>query len=91
MLAKPESETTTISAEPSLSTSATTGYSARVLALRGTLISKEILVRVHPDVARMLQREERGVLEEIEHELAVGIILQADAKLHHSSFDILEV
>ncbi|MDQ1347465.1 MAG: ribonuclease [Acidobacteriota bacterium] len=61
------------------------------LALRGTLISKEILVRVHPDVARMLQREERGVLEEIERELAVGIILQADAKLHHSSFDILEV
>lgn len=61
------------------------------LALRGTLISKELLVRVHPDVARMLQREERGVIEEIERELAVGIIMQADAKLHHSSFDILEV
>lgn len=61
------------------------------LALRGTLISKELLVRVHPDVARMLQREERGIIEEIERELAVGIIMQADAKLHHSSFDILEV
>ena len=61
------------------------------LALRGTLTSKELLVRVHPEVARMLQREERGILEEIERELALGIILQADAKLHHSSFDILEV
>jgi ribonuclease G len=61
------------------------------LALRGTLISKELLVRVHPEVARMLQREERSILEEIERELAVGIIVQADAKLHHSSFDILEV
>ncbi|MEO8197922.1 MAG: Rne/Rng family ribonuclease, partial [Thermoanaerobaculia bacterium] len=61
------------------------------LALRGTLISKELLVRVHPEVARMLQREERGIIEEIERELAVGIIMQADAKLHHSSFDILEV
>ena len=61
------------------------------LALRGTLISKELLVRVHPEVARMLQREERGILEEIERELAVGIIMQADAKLHHTSFDILEV
>lgn len=61
------------------------------LALRGTLTSKELLVRVHPDVARMLQREERGILEEIERVLAVGLILQADAKLHHSSFDILEV
>ena len=61
------------------------------LALRGTLISKELLVRVHPEVARMLQREERGIIEEIERELAVGIIMQADAKLHHTSFDILEV
>ena len=39
----------------------------------------------------MLQREERGIIEEIERELAVGIIMQADAKLHHTSFDILEV
>jgi len=61
------------------------------LALRGTLTSKELLVRVHPEVARMLQSEERGILEEIERVLAVGVILQADAKLHHSSFDILEV
>lgn len=61
------------------------------LALRGTLASKELLVRVHPEVARMLQREERGILEEVERVLGVGIILQADAKLHHSSFDILEV
>jgi ribonuclease G len=61
------------------------------LALRGTLISKELLVRVHPDVARILQREERGILEEIERELGVGIIMQGDAKLHHTSFDILEV
>jgi len=61
------------------------------LALAGTLTSKELLVRVHPDVARLLQREERGILEEIERVLGVGIILQADAKLHHSSFDILEV
>ncbi|MEO8275116.1 MAG: Rne/Rng family ribonuclease [Thermoanaerobaculia bacterium] len=61
------------------------------LALRGTLTSKELLVRVHPDVARMLQREERGTVEEIERALGVAIILQGDAKLHHSSFDILEV
>ncbi|MBP9145364.1 MAG: Rne/Rng family ribonuclease [Thermoanaerobaculia bacterium] len=61
------------------------------LAMRGTLASKELLVRVHPEVARMLQREERGILEELERELAVSIIVQGDAKLHHSSFDILEV
>jgi ribonuclease G len=61
------------------------------LAMRGTLASKELLLRVHPEIARMLQREERGILEEIERELAVSLIVQGDAKLHHSSFDILEV
>lgn len=61
------------------------------LALRGTLNSKELLVRVHPEVARLLQREERGIVEEIERELGIAIILQSDAKLHHTSFDILEV
>jgi ribonuclease G len=61
------------------------------LAMRGTLASKELLLRVHPEVARMLQREERGILEELERELAVSIIVQGDAKLHHSSFDILEM
>ena len=39
----------------------------------------------------MLQREERGILDELERELAVGILMQGDAKLHHASFDILEV
>jgi ribonuclease G len=61
------------------------------LAMRGTLASAELLLRVHPDVARMLQREERAILGELERELAVSIIVQGDAKLHHSSFDILEV
>ena len=62
-----------------------------LLRARGTTTSKEVLVRVHPDVARALQGEERGVLADVERELAVAIIVQADAKLHHASFDILEV
>jgi ribonuclease G len=62
-----------------------------LLKLRGTITSKEVLVRVHPEVARALQGEERGVLADVERELAVAVIVQADAKLHHASFDILEV
>ena len=62
-----------------------------LLKARGTMLSKEVLVRVHPEVARALQGEERGVLADVERELAVAIIVQGDSKLHHTSFDILEV
>jgi ribonuclease G len=62
-----------------------------LLKLRGTLASKELLVRVHPEVARALQGDERRLLEEAERELGVAIIVQGDAKIHHASFDILEV
>ena len=61
-----------------------------VLRLRGTTSSKELLLRVHPDVARALQREERPIAVELERELGVAIHIQGDAKLHHASFDILE-
>jgi ribonuclease G len=58
-----------------------------VLRLRGTTQAKELLLRVHPDVARAFQREERPIVEE----LAVAIHIQGDAKLHQTSFDILEM
>ncbi|MEZ5312893.1 MAG: ribonuclease E/G [Thermoanaerobaculia bacterium] len=62
-----------------------------LLRMRGTLTSKQLLVRVHPEIAHALQQDEREILEEIERQLAVAVIVQADAKLHHSSFDILEL
>jgi len=61
------------------------------LRLAGTLGSKELLLRVHPDVARALQHEERAIIDELERELGAAILLQGDAKLHHTGFDILEV
>ncbi len=62
-----------------------------VLKLRGTTSSKELLLRVHPEVAKALQREERPIVEELERELGVALHLQGDAKLHQASFDILEM
>lgn len=61
------------------------------LALRGTIASKELLVRAHPDVTRALQEDERVIVEEIERALGVSLLVQGDAELHLSSFDILEV
>ncbi|MFN7942148.1 MAG: Rne/Rng family ribonuclease [Thermoanaerobaculia bacterium] len=61
-----------------------------VLRLAGRVHARELLLRVHPEVARALDREERAIVEEIERTLGVAVILQGDAKLHHASFDILE-
>lgn len=52
---------------------------------------REILLRVHPDVAQRLQKQQQSVLNELECVLHSEILLQSDANLHHESFDILEV
>jgi ribonuclease G len=51
----------------------------------------EVLLRVHPDVARALQTEEREVLEELERALGVPILIRGDAELHLERFDFLDV
>ncbi len=61
------------------------------LRLAGTTASHELMIRVHPEVARALHGEERAILEELERELSARVLLQEDSKLHHASFDILEV
>ena len=50
----------------------------------------EILLRVHPDIAKALQKEEQPILLELERELKVDILIQSDPELHHERFDILE-
>lgn len=51
----------------------------------------ELLLRVHPEVARALQEEERAVLQELERTLGVEIVLQSDASLHHERFDVVGI
>jgi len=61
------------------------------LRLRGTIAGRELLLRVHPEVARALQKDEHAIVEELERALGVAILVQGDSKLHHESFDLLEV
>ncbi|GMU63821.1 MAG: hypothetical protein AMXMBFR36_00950 [Acidobacteriota bacterium] len=61
------------------------------LRLAGTIGSSELMIRLHPEVARALRGEERSILEELERELATRVLLQEDSQLHRSGFDILEV
>ncbi|HEX7182357.1 MAG TPA: Rne/Rng family ribonuclease [Thermoanaerobaculia bacterium] len=62
-----------------------------LLHLRGRIGQSELLLRVHPEVARALQQEERAILEELQKSLEVTILLQSDPELHHERFDVVEV
>ena len=63
----------------------------QLLRQRQRFGDREILLRVHPDVAQALQRIEQPILRELERELRAEILLQSDPGLHHERFDILEV
>lgn len=52
---------------------------------------REILLRVHPDIAQTLQQAGHRLLGELEHTLRSEILLQSDSALHHESFDIQDV
>ncbi len=62
-----------------------------LLHQRGRLGQGELLLRVHPEIARALQQEERAILEELQRSLGVHILLQSDPELHHERFDVVGV
>ncbi len=62
-----------------------------VLDLAGTLESGEILVRVHPEVARALQHEERAILDELRQTLAGRVLVESDPEMHQERFDVTEI
>jgi ribonuclease G len=62
-----------------------------LLRLRGRMGHGELLLRVHPEIARALQQEERAILDELERSLEVKLLLQSDPELHHERFDVVEV
>ena len=62
-----------------------------VLAHPELAVEGELLLRVHPDVARALQNEEREILAELERVLGAEILIQSDSTLHHERFDVVGV
>jgi ribonuclease G len=62
-----------------------------LLNQRGRAGQTELLLRVHPEVSRALQQEERAILDELQRSLGVHILLQSDPELHHERFNVVEV
>ena len=59
--------------------------------LSGELNGHVIQLRVNPDIARVLNQEERGVLRELRRVIGREITIKSDGQLHHEQFDVMAV
>jgi ribonuclease G len=50
---------------------------------------KEAMLRVHPDVAKILKSNTNRYLEELEEILKRPVLVTSDAQLHHEKFDLV--
>ena len=50
---------------------------------------KEILMRVGPQVAAFLRREDRSLIQEIETTTGATVTIRSDESLHHEQYNIL--
>ena len=58
------------------------------LALIEALEGKEVLLRVHPDVANVIKSAENHYLEELEEILGRPVLVTADGLIHPEKFDM---
>ncbi|HVO97937.1 MAG TPA: Rne/Rng family ribonuclease [Bryobacteraceae bacterium] len=50
--------------------------------------SKDVMLRVHPDVAKVLKSHQNKFLEELEETLRRPVLVKSDPLLHHEKFDL---
>jgi ribonuclease G len=56
--------------------------------MAGSVEGKEVVLRVHPDVAKVLKSHQNKYLEELEEVLRRPVLIKGDAQLHHEKFDL---
>ncbi len=56
--------------------------------IASTVEGKDVLLRVHPDVAKLLKSNHNKYLEELEEILRRPVLVRADPLLHHEKFDL---
>lgn len=62
---------------------------AEVKKLGPDLNGHGVVLRVHPDIAKALQDEERAVLRDAESVIGRKLALRPDPQLHHEQFDLM--
>jgi ribonuclease G len=56
--------------------------------LSGSVESKDVMLRVHPDVAKVIKSHNNKYLEELEETLRRPVLVKSDPLLHHEKFDL---
>ncbi|MEO8049598.1 MAG: Rne/Rng family ribonuclease [Acidobacteriota bacterium] len=56
--------------------------------LSRSIEGKEVMLRVHPDVAKVLKSHQNKFLEELEETLRRPVLVKSDPQLHHEKFDL---
>jgi ribonuclease G len=56
--------------------------------LAGSVEGKDVMLRVHPDVAKVIKSHQNKYLEELEETLRRPVLVKSDPLLHHEKFDL---
>ena len=56
--------------------------------MASTIEGKDVMLRVHPDVAKVLKSHQNKYLEELEEVLRRPVLVKSDPLLHHEKFDL---
>ena len=56
--------------------------------LANVVDGKDCMLRVHPDVAKVLKSNQNKYLEELEDILRRPVLVRGDPMLHHEKFDL---
>ncbi len=64
---------------------------SEVKKISGDLDGQSLLLRVNPDIARVLRDEERAVFKDLKQALGREIAVRPDAQLHHEQFDLMAI
>ncbi len=62
---------------------------AEVKKISADLDGQSLVLRVNPEIARVLRDEERGVLKDLRQSIGRDVAVKPDAQLHHEQFDLM--
>ena len=76
-----------------IKTSATICYDilTEVRKVSADLDGYSLVLRVHPEIARALKDESRGVFRELETTVGRPVTVRSDEQLHHEQFDLMAI
>ena len=64
---------------------------SEVKKISGDLDGQSLVLRVNPDIARVLRDEEHAVFKDLKQSLGREVAVRPDAQLHHEQFDLMAI